>query len=556
MRLTKKPFFNIGLLWVNLFWGCASNSSYPFDQDDVLAAQKLYGVEFNEAEIDTMMKYLARNRSGYDSTRTFNIKYNESPAIAFNPLPPGFTIPSDQVETSFNIPDSISLPEKNKGLAFYSILELASLIRAGHITSEELTQYYLGRLERYNPQLEAVITLIKDEAIIKARSMDKEISEGKYRGPLHGIPYGVKDIIAVKGYKTTWGSEPYKDQVIDETAELVQKLNSAGAILIAKLTSGALARGDVWFNGKTRNPWDLKQGSSGSSAGSASATAAGLVPFSIGTETWGSILSPSSRCGVTGLRPTYGRVSRHGVMTLSWSMDKVGPICRNAEDCALILSVIHGSDGRDQTVYNAPFGLNLNEDVKSLRVGYIQEIIEKDTSASGDNGRAALDVIKNMGVNIDSVSLPSSYPFRAFDSILRAESGAFFDNLVTSGRVNMMVQQTSRSRANSLRQSRFIPAVEYLQANRLRSRLIKEMSDLFKQYDVILAPGRGSQQSLITNLTGHPAISIPSGFDKEGRPTSITLIGNLFDEASILRLAHIYQQQTDHEDKHPPMFID
>ena len=235
MRLTKKPFFNIGLLWVNLFWGCASNSSYPFDQDDVLAAQKLYGVEFNEAEIDTMMKYLARNRSGYDSTRTFNIKYNESPAIAFNPLPPGFTIPSDQVETSFNIPDSISLPEKNKGLAFYSILELASLIRAGHITSEELTQYYLGRLERYNPQLEAVITLIKDEAIIKARSMDKEISEGKYRGPLHGIPYGVKDIIAVKGYKTTWGSEPYKDQVIDETAELVQKLNSAGVELLGDI---------------------------------------------------------------------------------------------------------------------------------------------------------------------------------------------------------------------------------------------------------------------------------------------------------------------------------
>ena len=243
-------------------------------------------------------------------------------------------------------------------------------------------------------------------------------------------------------------------------------------------------------------------------------------------------------------------------MTLSWSMDKVGPICRNAEDCALILSVINGSDGRDQTVYNAPFGLNLNEDIKSLRVGYIQEIIEKDTSASGDNGRAALDVIKKMGVNIDSVSLPSSYPFRVFDSILRAESGAFFDNLVTSGRVNMMIQQTSRSRANSLRQSRFIPAVEYLQANRLRSRLIKEMSDLFKQYDVILAPGRGSQQSLITNLTGHPAISIPSGFDKEGRPTSITLIGNLFDEASILRLAHVYQKQTDHEDKHPPMFID
>jgi len=554
LKKIKYQFINFKLLCTILFWSCASNSPYPFKQQDVIAAQKLYGVEFNETEIDTMMKYLVRNRASYDTTRTFNIEYNESPAMIFNPLPNGFTTPSIEQNTQYDLNKDISIPENYDGIAFYSIFELASLIQTKQITSEELTNFYLNRLEKYNPQLEAVITLIKVEALIKAREMDKEIAEGKYRGPLHGIPYGVKDIISVKKYKTTWGAMPYKDQIIDETAEIVEKLNSAGAILIAKLTSGALARGDVWFNGKTRNPWDLKQGSSGSSAGSAAATSAGLVPFSIGTETWGSILSPSSRCGITGLRPTYGRVSRHGVMTLSWSMDKVGPICRDAKDCALILSIINGSDGRDQTVYNIPFGINFKEDIKSLRIGYIQEIIDKDTTDSGTNGLFALNFLKEIGVTMDSVTLPSSYPFRAFDSILRAEAGAYFDKLIISNQINMMTQQSSSSRANSLRQSRFIPAIEYLQANRLRKRLIQEMFDLFKDYDVIIAPGRGSQQSLITNLTGHPSISIPSGFDNKGRPTSITLIGNLFDEASILRFANFYQEKTDHEDKYPPIF--
>ena len=546
--------FRAIIFCVLLLVGCASKSAYPFDRADIISAQKLYGVEFSDAKIDTMMGYLARNRASYDTTQSFNIQYNEWPAIVFDPLPDGFELPED--DESFLITDTtgISTLLDRERIPFLSVLELGQLLETRQISSLELTELYIDRLSHYDHQLKAVITLIRGEALHKAKQMDKEINAGKYRGPLHGIPYGLKDIIAVKGHKTTWGSEPYKNQVINDTAELVEKLDDAGAILVAKLTSGALARGDVWYGGKTRNPWDLEQGSSGSSAGSASATAAGLIPFAIGSETWGSILSPSSRCGVTGLRPTYGRVSRHGVMALSWSMDKVGPICRNAQDCAIIMSVINGSDGRDRSVYNMPFGVDLTTDISTIRVGVIQSIVEKDTSDSGSNGRAALVTLNEMGVKIDSITLPKAYPFRLFDTILRAESGAFFDDLVRSGHVDLMVQQTKNSRANSLRQSRFIPAVEYLQANRLRKRLINDMFELFQTVDVIIAPGKGSQQSLITNLTGHPAISIPSGFDEKGRPTSITLIGDLFEEASIIRLAHAFQQRTDHETQIPPLF--
>jgi len=497
---------------------------------------------------------LARNRASYDTTQSFNIQYNEWPAVVFDPLPDGFELPEDN--ESFLITDTVGISTLLdwERIPFLSVLELGQLLETKQISSLELTELYIDRLSHYDHQLKAVITLTRGEALHKAKQMDKEIKAGKYRGPLHGIPYGLKDIIAVKGHKTTWGSEPYKNQVINDTAELVEKLDDAGAILVAKLTSGALARGDVWYGGKTRNPWDLEQGSSGSSAGSASATAAGLIPFAIGSETWGSILSPSSRCGVTGLRPTYGRVSRHGVMALSWSMDKVGPICRNAQDCAIIMSVINGSDGRDRSVYNMPFGVDLTADISTIRVGVIQSIVEKDTSDSGSNGRAALVTLNEMGVKVDSITLPKAYPFRLFDTILRAESGAFFDDLVRSGQVDLMVQQTKNSRANSLRQSRFIPAVEYLQANRLRKRLINDMFELFQTVDVIIAPGKGSQQSLITNLTGHPAISIPSGFDEKGRPTSITLIGDLFEEASIIKLAHAFQQRTAHETQIPPLF--
>ncbi|MFT7149917.1 MAG: Asp-tRNA(Asn)/Glu-tRNA(Gln) amidotransferase A subunit family amidase, partial [Nonlabens sp.] len=385
------------------------------------------------------------------------------------------------------------------------------------------------------------------------RATDQEIASGNYKGPLHGIPFGVKDLMAVEGYPTTWGAMPYKDQMIDHTATVVKKLQDQGAILIAKLVSGSLARGDVWFGGKTKNPWDLAQGASGSSAGSGSATAAGLVGFSLGTETLGSITSPATRNGVTGLRPTYGRVSRYGVMSLSWSMDKVGPICRSAEDTEIVFNAIYGKDPLDPTTNSVGFS-QVNKSPGQLKVAYLKNDIESDSSDMGRNLWRSLETLKGMGVNPEAIDLPKGFPYNAFDIILRAEAGAFFDHLVLSEGVDKMVEQHFSSRANSLRQARLIPAVEYLQANRQRRQLIEEVNELFKEYDVIIAPTFRGRQLLITNLTGHPVISVPNGFDKRGRPTSLTFIGNLYDEGSILAMAKAFQAETDYDEKHPPLF--
>lgn len=525
-----------------------------FTKADVAAAQQLTGLTFSDAEIDSIYNYLIRNRTGFDTMRTFALDYSDLPAILFDPHPKGFMIPDNEGNQAWFVSAGVSLPANHNDLAFYSIMELASLIKSQKITSEQLTLFFINRLRDHDPILKAVITVTEARALEQARRADEEIASGRYRGPLHGIPYGVKDIIAVEGYKTTWGSEPYKDQILNETATVVKRLDEAGAILIAKLTSGALARGDVWFGGKTVSPWDTTQGSSGSSAGPAAATAAGLVPFAIGTETWGSIVSPSSRCGVTGLRPTYGRVSRAGVMALSWSMDKVGPICRSAADCALVFDVIQGDDENDQTAKDAPFFVDWERPIETLRLGFLEEVFNKDTTEAGENGRAALEQFRDMGADLIPVKLPEAFPFRTFDIILRSEAGAFFDDLVLSGEVDRMVQQNKRSRANSLRQSRFIPAVEYLQANRHRRNLIEEMHSLIKDFDVIIAPQRGGNQTLITNLTGHPAMAVPAGFDEKDRPTSIILIGNLYDEASILEVANLFQQQTPFDNARPPLF--
>ena len=526
----------------------------PFTKADVAAAQQLAGLTFSDAEIDTIYNYLIRNRTGFDTMRTFALDYSDLPAILFDPHPKGFKIPDHARSQTWSVSAGVALPANQNDLAFYSIMELASLIKSQKITSEQLTLFFINRLRDHDPILKAVITVTEARALEQARRVDEEITLGRYRGPLHGVPYGVKDIIAVEGYKTTWGSEPYKDQILNETATVVKRLDEAGAVLIAKLTSGALARGDVWFGGKTVSPWDTTQGSSGSSAGSAAATAAGLVPFAIGTETWGSIVSPSSRCGVTGLRPTYGRVSRAGIMALSWSMDKVGPICRSAADCAVVFDVIQGNDENDQTAKDAPFFVDWERPIETLRLGFLEDVFNKDTTEAGENGRAALKQFRNMGADLIPVKLPEAFPFRTFDIILRAEAGAFFDELVLSGEVDRMVQQNKRSRANSLRQSRFIPAVEYLQANRHRRNLIEEMHSLIKDFDVIIAPQRGGNQTLITNLTGHPAMAVPAGFDEKDRPTSIILIGNLYDEASILEVANLFQQQTPFDNARPPLF--
>jgi Asp-tRNA(Asn)/Glu-tRNA(Gln) amidotransferase A subunit family amidase len=414
-----------------------------------------------------------------------------------------------------------------------------------------LTRLYLERLKRYGPKLECVITLTEDLALKQAKSADAEIAKGKYRGPLHGIPYGAKDLLAAKGYKTTWGSVPYKDQVIDEDATVIKRLEEAGAVLVAKLTMGELAWGDVWYGGMTRNPWNYKQGSSGSSAGSASATAAGLVGFSIGTETWGSIVSPSTRCGTTGLRPTYGRVSRAGAMALSWSMDKIGPICRTAEDCALVFNAIYGPDGKDQTLYDVPFNFDPKIDLRRIRIGYLKMEFDsaKANKASNDS---VLNVLGRLGANLVPIELPK-YPTGDLSLILSAEAAAAFDDLTRSGRDDLLVRQIKNAWPNAFRTARFIPAVEYIQANRVRYMVIQDMQKLMEGIDLYVAPSFGGDNLLLTNLTGHPCVVLPNGFTKEGTPTSMSFIGRLFGEAKLLAVAKMYQEATDFHLKHPKL---
>ncbi|WP_461444279.1 amidase [Maribacter sp.] len=538
-------------LAIIIYLSSCQDSNGDFSKSDVEHAQQLIGVSFSKEALDTIYPYLERNRAGYDSLRNHPIPIEVMPAIRFDPVPHGFKVRPQALPPVWTVADSIALPRNRDDLAFYSILELASLIKHRQLSAVELTEFFLQRIKKHDSILQATITITEEMALKQARKLDEELENGTYRGILHGIPYGVKDLLAVEGYKTTWGAAPYKDQELAITATVVEKLQAAGGVLIAKLVSGALARGDVWFGGKTKNPWDITEGASGSSAGSGAATSAGLVPFAIGTETLGSITSPSTKTGITGLRPTYGQVSRHGVMPLSWSMDKVGPMARSAEDCAIVYSIIKGYDTKDLTTTDYPFGLDLEKDFRSLRVGYLKEDIESDTTKHCDNLQLAIAKFKSMGVALKEVALPEDLPFNSFDIILRSEAGAFFDELVRSGSVDEMVEQDQKSRANSLRQSRFIPAVEYIQANRQRQRMMQKINALLQDFDVIISPTFGNRQLVITNLTGHPVISIPTGLDYEKHPTSITLVGNLYDEASILLLAKAFQDQTLFDEMHP-----
>jgi Asp-tRNA(Asn)/Glu-tRNA(Gln) amidotransferase A subunit family amidase len=524
----------------------------------VRAAQKITGLSFSREEIKTMKAYLNENRKGYDSMRALPIDYQVTPAIYFDPRPDNFHFKQSNQVSDWKYPDHVSLPSTDDEIAFMTVAQLSALIKQKKLTSTRLTNIYLARIKKFKDTLSSVVTVTEELALKQAKQADEEITQGKYRGPLHGIPYGIKDLFAVPGYKTTWGAEPYQHQVIDEKAEVVRKLEEAGAVLIAKLTSGALARGDVWFGGKTKNPWDLKQGASGSSAGSASSTSAGLVAFSIGTETLGSILAPSTRCGVTGFRPSFGGVSRAGAMTLSWSMDKAGPICRSAQDCAMVFDVIRGRNPegeKDRAVVDYAFAFNPPVNLKEYKIGYAKELFDADTTQSGTNHSETIKVLHQLGAELTSIKLPDQVPYEVFDIILRAEAGAYFDELVRSHRERELSEQNPESRANSLRQSRFIPAAEYLQANRYRKVLIEKFNTIMKDYDFIVVPSEGRNQSLLTNLTGHPAISIPTGFDKKGHPTSVILIGNLYDDAPILEAAYIIQQATEFEEKRPPYFI-
>jgi len=413
----------------------------------------------------------------------------------------------------------------------------------------ELTKLYLDRLKRYSGVLHCTVSLTEELALRQAEKADEEIGEGKYRGPLQGIPFGVKDLLATEGYPTTWGSVPYQGQMFAEDATVVERLEDAGAVLVAKLSMGELAMDDVWFGGLTRNPWDTTKGSSGSSAGSASATAAGLVGFAIGTETWGSIVSPSTVCGTTGLRPTYGRVSRKGAMALSWSMDKIGPICRTVEDCAIVFDAIYGPDGEDQTVYDAPFNYAPGIALSKLRIGYLKSDFDsvRENRALNDS---VLATLRRLGAALIPIALPE-FPVDDMSIILTAEAGAAFDELTRSGEDDLLVLQGKGAWPNIFRTSRFIPAVEYIQANRLRYLLIQEMQSLMDSIDVYVAPSFEGKNLLLTNLTGHPCVVLPDGVSANGLPASICFMGKLFGEAELLAVAKQYQDATGFHLRHP-----
>ncbi len=514
-------------------------------------AEKIIGLEFTDAERDSMQDALNDQLNNYENIRKVHLDNSIPPAILFNPIPVGFKFDLKQKPLKFSDYSYVKMPKNIEDITFYSIGELAQLIKTKKITSTQLTKFYLERLKKYGPKLHSVVTLTEERALKQAEKADQEISKGKYRGMLHGIPFGVKDLFSTKNYKTTWGATPYKDQLIDEDAAVIKKLEDAGAVLCAKLSMGALARGDVWFGGMTRNPWDTTKGSSGSSAGVASSVSAGLLPFGIGTETNGSIVSPATVCGVSGLRPTFGRVSRDGAMALSWTMDKVGPICRNAEDLAIVFNAIYGPDGKDQTIYNAAFNYQPKIDFKKLKIGYLKKVFDRKYPFH-KNDSLAIKKLEELGATLIPIALPDIQT-NDLRIILTAESAAAFDELTRSNRDDLLEQQTKRAWPNTFRSARFIPAVEYINANRIRYMLIQEMAKLMENVDLYISPSWVGNNLLLTNLSGHPLVVVPNGFSENGTPTSFTFVGRLFDEGKLIAAAKAYQDATDFHRKHPKL---
>ncbi|MFQ5770154.1 MAG: amidase family protein [bacterium] len=538
-----------GILWAKMQ---EEKKSMKITKDLLDEAEQLAGLEFTDSERELMLEGLNEYLGKYEELRKIALDNSIAPALQFNPILPGMTF--DETRNPFKMQKikTPAVPSKLEDVAFWPVTHLAQLIKSRQVSSLELTKMYLARLKKYDPTLQCVITFTDELALKQAKRADDEIAAGNYRGPLHGIPWGAKDLLAVKGYKTTWGAMPYKDQVIDMDATVVKRLEEVGAVLVAKLTMGALAWGDVWYGGKTKNPWNLEQGSSGSSAGPGAATAAGLVGFSIGTETWGSIVSPSTRCGVTGLRPTYGRVSRHGAMALSWSMDKIGAMCRSVEDCAMVFNAIYGPDGNDNTLVDLPFNWDADFNIHNLRIGYVKSAFEKERENKEWQAfdQSSLEILRSLGINLIPIKLPD-YPISAMSFILGVEAAAVFDELTRSNRDDLLVRQIKNAWPNVFRQAHMIPAVEYIQANRVRTKVMAAMAELMSQIDVYVVPSFGGSNLLLTNLTGHPAVVLPNGFTEKGTPTSISFIGKLFGEAETLAVAKAYQDATDFHLKHP-----
>ena len=535
------------------FSAAAQTTSPAAKTNDMAAAARIFDLEFTQQELDSMYEGVQENLANYRLMHKQKLSNSVPMSLWQSPLLPGMRIDTQKDNIRWKLPKT-ALPTNINELAFYSVSQLAYLIRNKKISSVELTNFFIGRLKKYGDTLHCVISLTEELAMQQARRADEEIAAGKYRGPRHGIPYGLKDLFAVRGTKTTWGAAPYKDQVIEEDAYVYQRLQEAGAVLIAKFTLGALAMGDYWYGGRTRNPWNINTGSSGSSAGSASATAAGLIPFAIGTETWGSIISPSSTCGLTGLRPTFGSISRSGGMALSWSLDKIGPICRSASDAAIVFAFIHGTDGVDPSAVNARFNYQPSSDARQLRIGYTKNYFDriKDTTRSEWK---VLRSFQDAGYTLIPVDFPDSaaYPFNIMDVVISAEAAAAFDDFTRNNIDDEMTRQGKYDWPNSFRVSRLMPAVEYINANRHRYLLMQKVNDVMNTIDVLICPTRGSgNQSAITNLTGHPAVCVPTGFDaRQKLPTSITFIAGLYEEGKLLSVAEAYQQLSDWHQQHP-----
>jgi len=559
------------------------------DPSTLDCAEKIFGVDFTEAEEQAAAAGVGRNLTSFEQLRQVNIPLDTEPAITFHPYLPGKkphgpATPGAKIKVTLTPPAARS--SSIDDLAFLPITSLAPLLQRRDVSSTELTKMFLDRLKKYGPKLNCVVTLTEDLALTQAAQADREIKAGKYRGPLHGIPWGAKDLFATKGIPTTWGAGPFQNQVFDYDATVVERLAAAGGVLVAKLSMGALAQGDQWFKGRTNNPWNLERGSSGSSAGPGSATAGGLVVFGIGTETRGSIISPSAENGVTGLRPTYGRISRHGAMALSWTMDKIGPMCRSVEDCAVVFNAIYGPDGRDETTADAAFVWNPDVPLSKLKIAYVKNEFDPPPpgagregagvpagapgGAAGGRGRGGLspeeqqrlrearlrvfndvlDVYRKAGANPEPVEIPSNITSIAnnIGFILTTEGAAAFDDLIRSKDAS---DPTLNTWPNQFRTHRFVPAVEYIRAQRARTLLIREMEKFMSQYDVFLSPTNSATLG-VTNLTGHPAISLKAGFI-DNRPVELMVTGRLYDEATILRVALAYERGTEWHKKNPTL---
>jgi Asp-tRNA(Asn)/Glu-tRNA(Gln) amidotransferase A subunit family amidase len=547
--------------------------------------EKIFGIDFNDTEQAQMLGGVNRNLGAFERLREMEIPLDTEPAVTFRPYLPGRkpkpgATPGARIKVPVQAPSP--RPASIEDLAFLPVTALAALVQKRDVSSTDMTKMYLERLKRHGPKLLNVVTLTEELALAQAAQADREIRSGRYRGPLHGIPWGTKDLLATKGIPTTWGAAPYQNQVFDYDATVVERLRDAGAVLVAKLSMGALAQGDMWFKGRTRTPWNPERGASGSSAGPGSATAGGLVGFAIGTETRGSIISPSAANGVVGLRPTYGRVSRHGAMALSWTMDKIGPMCRTVEDCALVFNAIYGPDGRDDTVVDAPFTWNPDLPLARLRIGYVKTEFEpaaegrgrgggergRGGDAPGGRGRGglspeeqrrqaetrlkilndALDVYRKLGAKLEPIELPGTRIANALNFILSVEAAAAFDDLTRSKEI---ADPSLNTWPNTFRTSRFVPAVEYLRAQRARTLLIRETEKLMSEYDVFMSPTQSASLGL-TNLTGHPAVALKAGFDNDA-PVMLMVTGRLYDEATLLRVALAFERATKWHTMHPTL---